>query len=538
VIYGSNLSGTSLVQAPSLPLQTTLNNTSATVTVGSTTVNLFMVYTLNTQLAAVLPSTTPVGNGTLKVTYNGQSGSTPIAVVANALGILTANETGTGPAVATHVNNQLITATNAAQTGEEIQIYATGASGLSGGASDASAPGGVTFPTTNVSIYVGGTKLDPSAIKYYGRNPSDPGLDQINIVLPANVTGCTVSLVMQNGTGASATVSNTVTLAVTNSGNTCSDSNGISAAGFASILSAINSKGTVSIGSVDLVQSTVTLSVPLLKPHLAGTQTSATGGASFEKYTGLQFTQSGTLFGTSIGSCVITIENSNIPTSAITATGLDAGPQIGVMQPSGATVNLTPNSLVGKGYYASPTTGGFTSIAPGKYQITGPGGADVGAFTASLTVPPALTWSNETTIAASAIVRGNPLTLTWTGGDPSSYAYIVGESINPTSSNGSLGASFSCIAPIGPGSFTIPGAVTLSLPATATGVGNFGFLDLGSVSTPTTFTASGLDFGFVTASSITGTTAPYGVINAVTGDRNWRLGHAICDCNWRLGSAS
>lgn len=512
VVYGSNMSGTSLVQATTLPLQTTLNNTSIAVTVGSTTVNLFMVYTLNTQIAAVLPSNTPVGNGTLKVTYNGQSGSTPIVVVANALGILTANETGTGPAVATHVNNQLITSTNAAQGSEEIQIYATGAGALPVGASDASAPGGVTFSTANLAIYVGGAKLDPSAIKYYGRNPSDPGLDQINLILPANITGCTVSLVIQNGAGASATVSNTVTVAVTNSGNTCSDTNGLSSTEFASILAAINGKGTVSIGSVDLVQSTTTISVPLLKPHIAGTTTSANGSAVFQKYTGLQFTESGSALVTSIGSCTVAIENvsgTGNPTSPVTATGLDAGPQIGVLQPSGSTINLTPISSIGKGYYASPSTGGFTSIAPGKYQITGSGGADVGAFTASLTVPPALTWTNETTIAASPVVRGNPLTLTWTGGDPTSFAYIIGASVNPTASNGEIGATFYCVAPIGPGSFTIPGAVTLSLPATAKGVDNFGFLDVGSISTPTTFTASGLDIGYVTSSSATGTTVTW-----------------------------
>jgi len=522
VVYGANLSGTTLVQAPSLPLQTTLNNTSISVTVGTTTVNLFMVYTLNTQLAAVLPSNTPTGNGTLTVSFNGQSGSTPIVVVASALGILTANETGTGPAVATHGNNTLITATNAALTGEEIQIYGTGASGLPGGASDASAPGAVQFPTTNLSVYVGATKLAPSAIKYYGRNPSDPGLDQINIILPPNVTGCTISLVIQNGTGASATISNTVTLAIASSGSTCSDANGISAAGFASIEAAINSKGTVSIGAISLTQSTITIASPLLKkPHIVGTQTSASGFAIFEKYTGLQFTESSTAFGTSIGSCVITITNVNTSTNpgnpsspsnptapTITATGLDAGPQIGVMQPGGTTVNLIPLTTIGKGYYSGPSTGGFTSITPGTYNFTGSGGADVGAFTDSLKVPAPLSWTNQAAITAGPIVRGNPLTLTWTGGDPTSFAYIIGESVNPTTT-GEVGASFYCIAPIGPGSFTIPGAVTLSLPATASGQENFGFLDLGSISTPATFTAPGLDYGYIIAESAVGSTVAW-----------------------------
>ena len=130
VVYGANLSSTTLVQAQTLPFQTTLNNTSISVTVGATTVNLFMVYTLNSQLAAVLPSNTPVGNGTLTVTYNGQNGSTPIVVVASAVGILTQNETGTGPASAQHADYSLITATSAAHPGDEIQLYGTGIGGL------------------------------------------------------------------------------------------------------------------------------------------------------------------------------------------------------------------------------------------------------------------------------------------------------------------------------------------------------------------------------------------------------------------------
>jgi uncharacterized protein (TIGR03437 family) len=508
IVYGANLSGTTLVQAPSLPFQTTLNSTSIKVTVGATTVNLLMVYTINYQLAAILPSNTPVGNGTLTVTYNGQSGSTPIVVVGSALGLLTQNELGTGPASAQHADYTTITATSAAHPGDEIQIYGTGIGGLTGGASDASAPGAVQFSTANLSVYVGGTKLAASAIPYYGRNPSDPGLDQINIILPPNVTGCTVSLVIQNGTGASATVSNTVTLAIASAGSTCSDANGISAAGFANIQAALNSKQSVNLGFVSLQQSTLSFSIPALRPRIVPATTSASGFASFEKYTSAQFAASNSAFGISIGSCTISITNSAHQGSPITATGLDAGPQIAVMQPGGTTVNLTANTGVEKGYYSSPTSGGFSSIAPGTYHFTGPGGADVGAFAASLTVPTALTWTNQAAITAGPIVRGNPLTLTWTGGDPSSFIEIIGESVNTDLSDNSLGASFFCIAPVGPGSFTIPGAVTLSLPASA-GVDSIGFLELGSESTPAPFTAQGLDYGFISAESSAGSSVTW-----------------------------
>ncbi len=184
VVYGSNLGPASLVQAHPLPLGTTLSNTSITVTVGATTVNLLMVYTFSytacRRAAIQYASRQRYAQGHIQraeridaYCCGGQRG-----------GNSDGERDGHGPGGRDARKQQLITATNAANTNEEIQIYATGIAGLPGGSSDASAPGAVQFPTTNVSIYVGGTKLDPSAIKYYGRNPSDPGLDQINIVLP------------------------------------------------------------------------------------------------------------------------------------------------------------------------------------------------------------------------------------------------------------------------------------------------------------------------------------------------------------------
>src|SRR3990172_10846387 len=74
VIFGSNLGPASLVQVSSFPLPTFegLAGTSVKVSVGGTTVDAIMLYTVATQVAAVLPSSTPLGTGTVTVTYNGQ----------------------------------------------------------------------------------------------------------------------------------------------------------------------------------------------------------------------------------------------------------------------------------------------------------------------------------------------------------------------------------------------------------------------------------------------------------------------------------
>jgi hypothetical protein len=105
--------------------------------------------------------------------------------------------------------------------------------------------------------------------------------------------------------------------------------------------------------------------------------------------------------------------------------------------------------------------------------------------------------------------RTKPLVLTWTGGDPSTSAFIEGSSTNITSTTSS-GASFICIAPIGPGQFTVPSSVLLALPPTsAQSLGSSGFLIVGSISTPTTFTAPGLDFGYVLVGGASGGTVSF-----------------------------
>src|SRR5215472_457942 len=70
VIKGSGL-GPASISVASAPFQsTTLNGTSVTVAVGSTTINALMYYTSDAQVAALLPSNTPTGAGTFTVTYN------------------------------------------------------------------------------------------------------------------------------------------------------------------------------------------------------------------------------------------------------------------------------------------------------------------------------------------------------------------------------------------------------------------------------------------------------------------------------------
>ena len=94
-------------------------------------------------------------------------------------------------------------------------------------------------------------------------------------------------------------------------------------------------------------------------------------------------------------------------------------------------------------------------------------------------------------------------------GDPSTYAFIEGTSAGVTSTT-SYGATFICVAPIGPGQFTIPSSILLALPpAGAQSLSSFGFLVMGSVSNPVQFTAPGLDFGYVLVGGASGGSVTY-----------------------------
>lgn len=66
--FGSGMGPASIAFPSPWPFPTELAGTSMQVTVGGQTVDCFMVYTVATQVAAILPSNTPLGDGTLTVT--------------------------------------------------------------------------------------------------------------------------------------------------------------------------------------------------------------------------------------------------------------------------------------------------------------------------------------------------------------------------------------------------------------------------------------------------------------------------------------
>jgi uncharacterized protein (TIGR03437 family) len=460
-IFGSNM-GPSSSPPLAYPLQTSLGGVSVKVTSGGTTVNAIPVFVSPGQINAILPGNTPVGTASFTVTYNGTSTPSSFQVVASSFGAFTVNSAGNGPGIITDANYQIYGASTSANAGDVSILWGTGL-GASAGDDGSAPPKQVDIPNLPLTLYVG---LQKATVLYRGR-ASSTGEDQINFQVPGNVTGCHVPVLVQIGD----IVSNFVTMPIATGGRVCSDPAGPSATDLSKFLQ----QGTVSFGYIGLNRTTTTS--PGLPPPFgtgqATTTTTDSGSAVFERYTAQQISFAQNPFQTyTIGACVVFAFGgaSAIVTDPIKPVGLDAGNAITVTGPHGAK-QLTMSSGGGKGFYSASLGGGSGMNAQplyldaGSYTVTGPGGADVVSFSKNLNVPQPLTWTNMDSV--NTVVRASGQDVTWSGGDPSGTVSITGASFkigtNPNGSD-SVGAIFTCTAPVSAGHFTIPSPVLLSLP--------------------------------------------------------------------------
>ncbi len=497
IIYGTGLSapGTPVLQqlSTSAPLPTNLNNTSISVTVNGVTTTPYIYYTSPTQVAAVLPSATPAGTGTITVTYNGTaSAPATIQVTTSGFGIDTLYGTGSGGIVATS-GSTVIEPTVSASPGEELTIWGSGI-----GADKANTDGQYPLKTDNlqntynVQVYIGGVA---ATVSYAGRSQY-PGVDQVNVTVPTEaaglLVGCNVSVVVV----ASGIDSNFGTLPINPGGGVCADP----ALGITGTqIGQTGSQTTVKTGSVSLFQETspavVSAAHPI--PQAQTLTTTYTADASFTSETGYSYIGGSSFY--SIGSCIVSESNSNSTTTTTgTSTGLDAGTPI-VLTGGGLSVNLPEVATSGPGlgdYYATlmnPLVGGTA------YTFTGPGGKQVGPFTVTLTLPVPLTWTNEQSI--STVTESQGQLITWSGGASGTLVFISGSS---SSIDLSVSASFICVAPVGNEQFTVPSYVLSALPKSTNGsLGVFNF------ASPVSFTASGIDSGTASAGVLSSENVTY-----------------------------
>jgi uncharacterized protein (TIGR03437 family) len=253
IVFGQNMGPANLVQVNSLPVPATLGGTTIRVTVGGTTVSALMIYSSGRQVAAVLPSNTATGDGTLTLTFNNQtSAPAPIRVVPSSFGMFTRNSGGSGPAIVQNFISQTQQPTNgliaAAQPGQTVILWGSGLGPVAGNEAAGPLPGDLGIP---VEVYVGN---QPATIAYRGRSGCCVGIDQIVFTVPPGVEGCYIPVAVRVG----GVTGNIGTMSINSAGNVCSDPVGFSLADLAKV----QSNSPITVADIALTRAQVSLNFP------------------------------------------------------------------------------------------------------------------------------------------------------------------------------------------------------------------------------------------------------------------------------------
>jgi uncharacterized protein (TIGR03437 family) len=441
-VFGTGLGPATPAQAQSYPLPTTqgIGGTTIQATVNGTVENCIMFYSSASQLIAILPSTTPVGTGTLTVTYQGGSGSSAIQVQAADFGAVTLNGAGFGPAVVTDQSYTPITLIHPAHPGDVLTLWGTGMGPISGDETEPPTATQSVNLASQTQVLVGN---QPATVSYAGRGGGSPALDQIDFVVPAGVSGCRTSIAV----AVSGVTGNVTTTAVAPPGQpTCGDTYGLLTA---ENVQAAKTNGSLTVGGVQAYR-------------VGDLPDTFIGGIGTYPLNSLIRSLVGNL-APSVGSCAayevqggsFVVNDPYAPSSY-----LSMGAQLTIAGPSGSkTIGESANGAFLDALANPPSTW----VAPGSYTLSngsGAGGSNIGAFTWDLTLPANVVPTN----LPSTVDLSQDLTLTWTGGAAFPIVIIFGYSGVPLTLSGSdiSFSQFVCTADGPAGQSTIP-SVMLNL---------------------------------------------------------------------------
>jgi len=443
----------------------------------------------------VIPSSTPLGDATLTVTYNGRtSAPVPITITAVSVGLRALGGNGYGPAKAWNVpadaplvlDESLIQIPNAleltAKPGQRMVIQGTGLGAVS---VDETAADFVQPVDVPVNVVVGNK---PATV--LGMVRTSWATDYIVLQLADDVpTGCLVPVAVQAG----GVTSNVVSVSISTDGGPCSDVTGFSA----SDIALAQKNGGLTVGAIEVVH---------LELGIFGVDTEADGrfgryayGALSDAFapispqTGIR----GSFAVPPLGSCTVTpgapfTKLLDIPGDNTPFQHMNVGQNLNLTGPKGTVQLASPDYQFGTD---------DDIFGPGDYTVdNGTGTAPFGPFKGAITLPDRVKVTNPD-VLGSSVDRSQDLTLTWSGGAADKeFAMIAGLSQNQTAT-----AAFLCTAKVADGTFTIPAWVLSSLPASAdfTSDGQTitsGFIGLATapLTSAARFSGMGLDFGIFT----------------------------------------
>ncbi len=484
-VFGQNLAAEGLAQATSFPLPIELGGTTVEVEVSGVVSQCWLLFTTPGQVGVLLPSATPSGAGTLRLSHGGQTFTEPIEVTARSFGIFTQNSAGSGPASFQNfispeeqpLNSLAVPAT----PGQVGTLWGTGLGPVEGPENERALPGALPV---DLEIYVGGERV--TEILYAGRSGCCAGIDQIVFALPQDLEGCwTPVTVVVDGVP-----SNYASVSIAKDGVLCRDEESFTEEELRFILEADRIRsGVIDFSRID----------DILLPtgqRLLTEQATAT----FQSFTQPDFLRAQPPFETRAGSCSVRMFSAN-PSSVeiVPRVNLDAGASLTLSGPAGDRTM----TLLRPGVYADTTLPDLsTDLNPyfgaAEYAVSIPGGSGVEAAAARATLVEPPDWTNRSSI--TQIDRTAGLTLTWENADPAAgHVFIFGVAGTQNRTGADVGAIFFCDVPPEAGSFTVPPHVLAGLPESGTLLGfPYGNLQVGTVGTPGRFTANGLDIGLVT----------------------------------------
>jgi uncharacterized protein (TIGR03437 family) len=499
VLYGDNMSPAGLLQQGFNPaLNRNLGGVSVKITVGTTVTEAIPYYVSPGQIAAILPSATPLGAATMTVSYNGQT-SPPFAltIVQGAFGILTLGGNGLGNAAVYDLDYNYITPTHAANPGQIVYFWGTG-QGPDPNDETRIISGPQNLANLPFEFYIGNK---PARVVYHGRS-AFPGLDQIAVEIPQGVSGCYASAYAKTGN----IMSNFVSIPIAATGRVCAD-------WFTTSDDVQRLLGTgkteVSLGwfylSKFLSYSPGSAGVP------ASMNTLDSATAQFLRYTPFDSSNWGAVGGFGNPGCLVTAWPTQNPFVSPILKRLDAGPAVTLTVPDGTTRVLTKMNVSNFAFSVSSSTQGaqlFIPDAGGTFRFNAPGGVDVGPAEATISANNPLVWNEHTTI--TEVSRTQPLTVTWRGGAPGGLVIIQGGSF--AGPNAEIFTSFGCTVPVELGTYTVPRDVMASMVASrvfAPQNSPTGTLLVQYFTLPARFTATGLDHGSIVWQSYSSTAVHY-----------------------------
>jgi uncharacterized protein (TIGR03437 family) len=522
-VYGYNIGPQEAEESKSFPISLSLGGTSIQITMSGVKYDAPMISASDLQAVAMLPSVVPEGDGSVVVTRNGRTAyPIPIHVVKSAFGIYAIGDDGAGLGMVQNAANEQLTFAQPAHPGDVVTVWGTGLGPVAGEEAQKPLPGNLF----RAEVFVGNR---PALVQYAGRSGCCGGMDEIVFQIPTELQGCFVPLVVRS----SNFVSNFVSIPIAPAGKACSDPIGASPDLLSKSASQSGLKyGAIAIGPIPAldnfggafaqglaeklssmlgtrvtsedVQTVIRAShsrrgralkavmqkyEPMMRAkHIDPNVILAM--ANMLNYRGVtarfQTATSTPTFSWEFaaalpppGTCTAAANRASAISSPYSLiSGGDAGQQLLLTAPSGTQ---TLNRLSNGTYQLALGSTTKLGLPSGTYTLSGSGGKDVGAFTASLDVGAPLAWTNKASIGF--IDRSEPLTINWTGGPPTGYVVFGAEAGRQ--------AGFTCVADVRDGTLTVPDYILSAMPHTSDGV-----VFLVAHPLLNLFNAPGLDVGF------------------------------------------